>query len=233
MRERCGALLEDPGTYDNLTVAENLEFYGRLWRLPPHLLRTRAEELLAAMGLEERRDDVVATWSTGMRRRLGLARALLHEPLLLFLDEPTAGLDVLASREVRADLAATARRTGMTVFLTTHNMAEAEQLCDTVAVLQKGHVIAVGPPDRLTSCDHETVRIGGRRFTAEVIDRVTALPGVASVERIDGRLAVDLAGAEVGDVVRLLVENGASVDEVVREQVSLEEAFVDLVRGEA
>ena len=233
VRESCGVLLEDPGSYDNLTAAENLEFYGRVWRLAPDVRTERAERLLSAMGLWERRDDVVGTWSTGMRRRFGIARAVLHEPRLLFLDEPTAGLDVLAAREVRADLAVTAERTGMTIFLTTHNMAEAEQLCDTVAVIQRGRLITVGPPDRLIRGDTEVIRITGSGFEPAAIERVAALPGVAAVKLAAGHLEVDLNGAATGDVVRLLVDSGISVDEVVRERVSLEDAFVDLVRGEA
>jgi ABC-2 type transport system ATP-binding protein len=233
VRERCGVLLEDPGSYNNLTAAENMEFYGRVWRLSPSERSERSKRLLSAMGLWDRRNDVVGTWSTGMRRRLGIARAVIHHPQLLFLDEPTAGLDVLAAREVRADLAAMAERSGMTIFLTTHNMTEAEQLCDMVSVIQRGRLVTMGPPDRLTSRDSEVIRIKGAGFGPGTIEGVAAMPGVAATEFVEGQLVVELDGAATGDVVRLLVESGVSVEGVVREQVSLEDAFVDIVEGEA
>lgn len=233
VRSRCGVLLADSGLYENLTVAENLEFHGRMFGMAPSLLQARAAELLSSRGLWDRRDDLVGTWSTGMRRRLGVVRALVAAPELLFLDEPTAGLDVLAAREVRADLSSTAARTGSTVFLTTHNMAEAEQLYDTVAVLQRGRVVAAGPPGRLMADAQQVVRISGDGFGPQLVDRLRDQPGIAVLEHSSRALSLQLDGERSpGSVVELLMAGGATVDEVVHDAMSLEEAFVELVRGE-
>lgn len=233
VRARCGVLLADTGLYDNLTVAENLQFHGRMFGMGPGVLADRAAELLSSRGLWDRRDDLVGTWSTGMRRRLGIVRALLAAPELLFLDEPTAGLDVLAAREVRADLAATAASTGATVFLTTHNMAEAEQLCDAVAVLHHGRVVAEGPPDRLLTGPQQVVRISGDGFGPQLVDRLRDEQGVAVLEHGMRTLSLQLSGEQsAGRVVEVLVAAGATVDEVVHDGMRLEEAFVELVRGE-
>lgn len=128
----AGALLEHTGLYEELSAEDNLEFYGRAWRLPAEERRARIKELLASMDLWERRREQVATWSRGMKQKLALARAMLHRPAMAFLDEPTAGLDVMSALAVREDLAALAEREGVTIFLTTHNMAEAEHLCRRV-----------------------------------------------------------------------------------------------------
>lgn len=126
IRAQTGALLEHTGIYEQLTAAENLEFYGRVFGLDSAERRTRIRELLALIGLWERRDERAGEWSRGMRQKLALARALLHRPALVLLDEPTAGLDVIAANEVRDELARLAAREGSTIFLTTHNMREAE-----------------------------------------------------------------------------------------------------------
>ena len=136
IRESTGALLEHTGLYEQLTAAENLEFYGRAYRMRAPDRQARIEELLGEMGLWDRRDDRVGVWSRGMKQRLALARASVSPSLSLFLDEPTAGLDVVAANEVRKELETLSAREGITVFLTTHNMAEAERICDRVAVIR-------------------------------------------------------------------------------------------------
>lgn len=149
VREKVGALLEHTGLYEQLTAEENLEFYGRVWRLKRHERDHRIRELLEWVGLWKRRSDRVGTWSRGMKQMLALARALLHRPRLVFLDEPTAGLDVLMAAEVRDKLAELVSSDETTVFLTTHNMQEAEELCETVAIIREGRLLAVGTPKAL------------------------------------------------------------------------------------
>ncbi len=149
IRSRTGALLEHTGLYEQLTAAENLEFYGRVWLLPETERSAREEELLVQFELWQRRDDRVGTWSRGMKQKLALARALLARPPLLFLDEPTAGLDVMAATEIREKLVETVSEFGVTVFLTTHNMTEAERICERVAIVREGRVLATGTPDSL------------------------------------------------------------------------------------
>ena len=149
IRERTGALLEHSGLYERLTAWDNLEFFGRIWRIPPEVRADRIRELLDHVGLWERRKEAVGGWSRGMKQKLAVARALLHRPQLIFLDEPTAGLDPLAAAALRKDLAGLAASEGVTVFLTTHNLSEAEKLCSLVAVIRDGRLLALGAPGEL------------------------------------------------------------------------------------
>ncbi len=144
VRQKAGALLEHDGLYERLTAQDNLDFYGRLWRLPELERRTRIEELLRRIGLWDRRREKVSTWSKGMKQKLAVARALLHRPQLVFLDEPTAGLDPLAAVALREELGQLARKEGVTIFLNTHYLAEAEKLCDLVGVIHDGRLVTVG-----------------------------------------------------------------------------------------
>jgi ABC-2 type transport system ATP-binding protein len=129
IRERTGALLEHNGLYERLSAEDNLEFYGRVYRLPTAERKARIKQMLSQMGLWERRRELVGTWSRGMKQKLAVARAMLHRPPLIFLDEPTAGLDPAAAAGLRDDLARLVDQEGTTVFLTTHNLAEAEKVC--------------------------------------------------------------------------------------------------------
>jgi ABC-2 type transport system ATP-binding protein len=234
VRQRTGAVLEHTGLYDQLTAEDNLEFYGRVWRLGDAERRTRIGELLDGAGLQERRGDRVGTWSRGMRQRLALARALLHRPELVLLDEPTAGLDVMAASDVRAALADLAGRHGATIFLTTHNMAEAERLCGTVAVVKRGRLVAFGSPSELRArAGAPKVEIFGRGFEDELVAALREQTAVAGVTRTDGHLVLELAEAiEPAPLVSLLVRRGAEVDEVRRGQASLEDVFVTLMEEE-
>jgi len=231
VRRLTGAVLEHSGVYGQLTAEENLEFYGRVARIAPDERRARIRELLGQMGLWDRRGERAETWSRGMQQRLALARALLHRPRLVFLDEPTAGLDVMAAGAVRDDLASLAATTGTTIFLTTHNMAEAERLCPIVAVIRAGHLVTMGSPDELRArTGHPRVEITGRGLDEAAVDALRALPLVAGVERTDGHVVVDLvAPADPAPLVSLLVRRGVEVSEVRRGRASLEEVFVTLM----
>jgi ABC-2 type transport system ATP-binding protein len=149
IRARCGALLEHSGLYERLSAEDNLRFYGRIARMTEHDVEHRIKQLLTQMDLWDRRREAVVKWSRGMKQKLAIARAVLHRPGLVFLDEPTAGLDPVAANGLRRDLAALVSQQGATIFLTTHNMAEAEKLCDLVAVIRQGKLVTVGPPAEL------------------------------------------------------------------------------------
>lgn len=231
IRERCGALLEYSGLYERLSAQDNLEFYGRVWRMPARERRARIEELLTAMGLYERRNEIVLEWSRGMKQKLAIARAMLHRPALIFLDEPTAGLDPLAAVALREDLAALAAREGVTIFLTTHNLSEAEKLCQQVGVIRQGKLLAVGPLDKLRQqAGGSRVEILGRGFTPALLEQMRARPEVRSVRAQNGNLSIELAGAvPVAPLVHLLVMGGAEVEEVRKDKANLEEMFLALV----
>lgn len=149
VRERCGVLLEDDGLYRDLGAARNLEFHARIRGMEADSARRRIESILKNSGWWERRDEPVGRWSRGMRRRLALARATLHRPEVVFLDEPTAGLDPLVAAGLREELALMAAENGITVFLTTHNLSEVEKLCQEVIIIQSGRAVASGTPEDL------------------------------------------------------------------------------------
>jgi ABC-2 type transport system ATP-binding protein len=234
IRAQVGALLEYTGLYTQMSAADNLEFYGRAWHMPAAERKARTKELLIRLGYWERRDEKVGNWSRGMRQKLGIARALYHRPQLLFLDEPTAGLDVMAANDVREQLADLAADEGVTIFLTTHNMAEAERLCRQVAVIRAGKVVAVGHPDELRrQSGGPRVEVYGRGFTEEVVALARTRPEVVSVQTRNGRLILDLqADAEVSPLVNMLVGAGVDVEEVRRGKASLEDVFLTLMEEE-
>jgi ABC-2 type transport system ATP-binding protein len=234
IRSRTGALLEHPGLYEQLTAEDNLEFYARVWRMPLVDRQARIKELLTHIGAWERRKDRVGTWSRGMKQKLALARALIHRPPLVFLDEPTAGLDVLAAAALREDLAALADQEGVTVFLTTHNMAEAEKLCSRVAVIRQGTLVAIGHPDELRArAGGPQIEIVGRGFSEGVLTLLRARPEVAAVEMQNSHLTIDLrTDTDTAPLVSSLVNAGVQVEEVRRGRASLEDAFLALMEEE-
>jgi len=234
IRERTGALLEHHGLYEQLTAEENLEFYARISHLATADRRARIRELLEGMELWDRRRDRVGTWSRGMKQQLALARVLLHRPPLVFLDEPTAGLDVMAANAVRDRLATLVQQEGTTVFLTTHNMTEAERLCDTVGVVRSGRLLALGSPSSLRAGSTGQVEIVGSGFGENVLDQLLLLPGVLSAVASDNRLDVQLReGHDSAPLVQALVAAGAQVEEVRKGQASLEDVFVTLMQEES
>jgi ABC-2 type transport system ATP-binding protein len=176
----------------------------------------------------------VTKLSKGMKQKVTVARALLHRPRLVFLDEPSVGLDPVAAVALREDIQNLARREGTTVFLTTHNLAEAEKICDQVGVIRKGQLVALGTPaDLRMSTAKPTAEIYGKGFSDHAIAALRALPQVGSVAMHNDHLQVELdSGAEMAPLVSLLVCEGAEVEEVRKSQGSLEEAFVTLMQEE-
>jgi ABC-2 type transport system ATP-binding protein len=144
LKPKIGVVFDSQNLYERMSARENLTFYARLYRIKA----SRVDEVLAQVGLVERARDPVQKYSNGMKQRLLIARALLHEPEVLFLDEPTRGLDAHIARDIRGIVANLARG-GMTVFLTTHYMEEADQLCQRVAFLDQGRIVALDTPARL------------------------------------------------------------------------------------
>jgi ABC-2 type transport system ATP-binding protein len=234
VRTRTGALLEHSGVYEHLSAEDNLEFYGRVWRLSVEERQTRIKELLTHLGLWDRRKDPAGKWSTGMRQKLALARVLIHRPPLVLLDEPTAGLDVMAATAMRDDLEALAEREGVTVFLTTHNMVEAERLCAQVAVIREGSLMAIGHPDELRArAGGPRVEIVGRGFGESALELLRARPEVIAAEVQNSHLIIDLREeTDTAPLVSLLVSEGVQVEEVRRGKASLEEVFLTLMEEE-
>ena len=234
IRQICGALLEHHGLYERLSAFDNLEYYGRIWHIPSVDRRKRIQNLLERLGLWERRQEAVLDWSRGMKQKLAVARALLHQPRLVFLDEPTSGLDPVAAASLRDDLALLAEQEGVTVFLTTHNLVEAEKLCHQVGVIREGRLLAVGNPDELRKQGGSPeVEIRGTGFSEAVLEALRARPEVQSVSLRNGALFLKWSGETTAPLVSLLVSGGAQVEEVRRDKASLEDIFITLMEEEA
>ena len=235
VREQCGALLEHTGLYERLSAEDNLQFYGQIWHMPQRELKTRIKDLLSRLDLWDRRREVVGNWSRGMKQKLAVARTMLHQPKLVFLDEPTAGLDPVAAASLNNDLLNLVRDEQTTIFLTTHNLSEAEKVCGLVGVLRKGELIAFGGPHTLTqSADDSVVEIFGRDLIdAAILEKLRSLQYIKHIEVVNGHLEISLEGtAETSEIVKILVMNEASVDEVHHRKAGLEESFLKLMEKE-
>lgn len=234
IRERVGVLLENDGLYDRLTARQNLDFFARVAHLGSNERESRIRALLEEIGLWERRDDPVADFSRGMKQKLALARAFINRPELLFLDEPTAGLDPPTAVGLRRELVSLAREEGVTVFLTTHNLLEAERVCDRVAVIRQGRLLAEGPPESIRSGGERILEVTATDLRPGLIARLESEPGVLSTRlEPDGRLVLELVeGTSTAPLIRTLVENGAEVSEARITSASLEESFLALLGDE-
>ncbi len=234
IRARAGSLLEFNGLYERMSAEDNLDLYGRIYHMPAADRRARAKELLVHLDLWDRRKDQVGKWSRGMKQKLAVARALFHRPPLIFLDEPTSGFDPVAAAALRDDLAGLVKREGATVFLNTHNLAEAEKLCAVVGVIRKGKLLTVGSPDELRfKQGGQQAEIVGRGFTDDLLALLRERPEVASADVQNGHLVLGLRGdSEVGPLVSLIVRQGGEVEEVRKGAASLEDVFLTLMEEE-
>jgi ABC-2 type transport system ATP-binding protein len=227
----CGALLEFSGLYERLSAEDNLDLYGRINLLPAADRKARIKELLTHLDLWERRKELVGKWSRGMKQKLAVARTLIHRPPLIFLDEPTAGFDPQAAAALHNDLASLVEREGVTVFLNTHNMLEAENLCARVGVIRHGKLLTVGSPDELRgSKGAPQAEIVGDGFNEQMLTLLRAMPDVAQAELQNGHLLINLHGkSKIGPLVSLIVESGGQIEEIRRGKASLEEVFLTLM----
>jgi len=230
-KKEFGVVPEQSNMYDELSGLENLIFVGQLYGMPRPEHRTRAEELLKTFGLFQRKDSKFATYSRGMKRALTIAAALVHKPRLLFLDEPTVGLDVVAARSLRA-IIKRLKESGMTVFFTTHYLEEADNLCDRIALLVKGRIVAIDTPASLKSMAEEkpalevSFKMPLMKAADELGRRLTGL----TVARIDDRIRIygGDADAVLHAILGYAIENGTQVASVSSLKPSLEDAFVKL-----
>ena len=226
----------DRGLYDRLSALDNLRYFADLYKVAPRERRARIDSLLELVELKGRERERVETYSRGMKQRLHIARGLLHDPEILFLDEPTIGLDPIGARELR-DTIAGLHEAGKTILLTTHYMYEADALCQRIAVIANGSFVATGSPSDLKALvgDNTIVEIETFGIADEAIERLRRIPGVrgVGVETRDQAQVLLVQSAVGADVVRALLNElaDAVTGKVVTREPTLEDAYVELVRS--
>lgn len=239
VRQIVGILTENPSLYERLTAYENMDFFAEAYGLSDvQEKRNRIRELLEFFELWERRNDKTATFSKGMKQKLAIARALVHKPPILFLDEPTAGLDPESSKEVRDLMERLSRHEKHTILLCTHRLEDAERLCSRVMIINLGKSIIVGTPDELRDriAGQPILQITLKELNQKIIGAVKELNQVREVNVDDSgsRLMITLDDAQSAtpDVVRSIVYADGMVLSVNVLRPSLEEAYLKLVKEE-
>lgn len=233
IRATVGILTEQPGLYERQSAGQNLRFFGALYGLPRKVAAEQTDRYLRLMGLWDRRDEAVATFSRGMKQKVAIARAAMHEPRIVFLDEPTTGLDPDAARTVR-EFIGRIRDEGRTVFLCTHNLDEADRLCDRIAFFRR-KVLRLDTPAGLRAelyGQATEFRLVPRPREEDLV-RVRAVDGVRSAVAEDGGIVVssDDPLRTNPQVIRVLVAGGADVAYVTERRVPLEDVYLRIVEG--
>lgn len=231
IRKLTGIVHDDVGLYENLTAYENLLFFGRMYEAPEQLLKSNIEKYLNMLDMWDNKDKQVSSFSKGMKQKIAIARALIHNPEILFMDEPTANLDPEASKVIRDTIIAL-KSEDRTIFLNTHNLDEAQRICDTIGVL-KTKMVAIGTPDTLE-------KAAARRTTNLVLESVTdkILEVVRSMKplsmEVDGNtLVLELSNPEkeTSAIVSAIAGAGGKIRAVNESGASLEDVYLKLVRG--
>jgi ABC-2 type transport system ATP-binding protein len=237
LRARTGVLTETPSLDERLTARDNLSIYADLYNVPQADVHDRVNSLLSEFELADRADEKVGGYSKGMKQRLALARALLHRPELLFLDEPTTSLDPVAARHVHSLVENLARREGCTVFLCTHNLVEAQRLCDRVAVMEYGRLVALGTPSDLSRQYVKRLDLDLEVDPAQmesVQQILQELPDllVGTPQQEKDVLTLTLSGREaIPELVSVLVQRGVRIYRLAPQEANLEEVYFALHGG--
>ena len=227
VRKSIGIVFQDQSLDEELTAWENMDFHGRLYRIPAETRKQRITELLTLVELENRKDDIVKTFSGGMRRRLEIARGLLHHPSVLFLDEPTLGLDPQTRNHLWTYIATLAEEKGITIILTTHYMEEADRLCNRIAIIDHGKIIAIDTPENLKNGlggDIVTIRTSNPAGAVEALKE----PWIVRVETHNDEVIVSLKNADqfISSIVTLLTSRQIPISSISIHKPTLEDVFL-------
>jgi ABC-2 type transport system ATP-binding protein len=239
IRPRIGLVFGgERGLYWRLSGRDNLQYFADLYNVPPEVAKKRIPELLELVGLADRANERIEGYSRGMKQRLHIARGLIHDPEMLFLDEPTIGLDPLAARDLR-EVIRGLHQAGKTILLTSHYMFEVDALCDRVAVLNKGKILILDTPSALKHlvANQEVVEIECFGIPEELIAKLRAHPAVeaVNVERLDQSQLVQIQAPAGAELVKefLGILEGIEVRKVITRQPTLEDAYIKLVGKES
>jgi len=237
LRAKTGVLTETPSLDERLTARDNLSIYADLYDVPRGDVPGRVNSLLSEFELADRADEKVGGYSKGMKQRLALARALLHKPEVLFLDEPTSSLDPVAARHVHSLVENLARREGCTVFLCTHNLVEAQKLCDRVAVMEYGRLVALGTPSDLT---RQYVKRLDIDLEVDPVQMESALKVLQQLPNLvigapkqeKETITLTLSGREaIPELLSILIQKGLHIYRLAPQEANLEEVYFALHGG--
>jgi ABC-2 type transport system ATP-binding protein len=230
IRKIVGLVPDNVGLYESLTAYENLDYYGTLFRRTDAQRRESNEYFLKLLGLWEKRNVLAGTFSKGMKQKLAIARALIHDPQIIFMDEPTANLDPEASKTVR-EFILELKKEKKTIFLNTHNLDEAQRICDRIGILNT-RLMAVGTPEELERSVHGRKTVINLKQVNEAILTSLKKLHVKNLNREDNKLTVDIENPseENPDIIDAIVAAGGRIETVTVTSSSLEEAYLKLVR---
>jgi len=231
IKKIIGVVPQEISLYHTLTARENLVFYGKIYGLSGRALKTRVEALLDMVGLTERADDLLEGYSGGMKRRINIAAALLHEPRILYLDEPTTGVDPQSRRRIY-DTIQDLNRQGMTVLLTTHQMEDAEKLCHRIAIVDKGKLIALDTQKGLLELvgESDLIHVQATEISPDPVELIKRMPDVQKVSLDEGNITIQLVrGREsLAGIIDILTSSGTRVESIYIKEPDLETLFLHL-----
>ena len=234
LKKKVGVLLEHDGLYERISAYENLDYYAQLYGVSNRV--EKIENLLEFTGLSDRKDDKVGQFSRGMKRKLALARAIIHDPDVLFLDEISAGLDPEAQKMLRDLILRLSGEERMTVFLNSHDLDEVQRICSKIAILQRGEIKAYDTVDNLRGRYTKPmveIALSDDREVEKVLVLVSALDYVSDCNRHNNGITVTLAESEMSSMLlSFLVEKGVKVEEIKRVSKSLEDVYLEIVHQE-
>ena len=229
VRRSIGIVFQDSSLDDELTGRENLEFHGRMYHMEKNLRESRIEEVLKLVGLQEKAKFQIKTYSGGMKRRLEIARGLMHHPKILFLDEPTLGLDPQTRRGIWEYIQKLNKDEALTIILTTHYMEEADFLCDRIAIIDNGKIIALDTPENMKNfLGGDVIQIETKDL--ENLDNILHFDWIKEKKKFDGYLNVTVAdgGSAIPAILKASSDSGIKIDSVHMIRPSLEDVFIHL-----
>ncbi len=229
IRSMIGVVLDTDGLYDRSSAYFNLDFYARIWHIPSKERKARIEGTLRSFDLWKRKHEPVMKWSKGMRQKLAVARALIHRPPLLFLDEPFSGLDPIAAVELRNHIKGLARDQGVTVVLTTHDLSHVERVCDRVTVIEGGRAIASGAPESIGDRGEIVeVCVNGQGLSEGILQDMQRCELLVAFQLLEASAQFTCPRVNVPRLVTEFTRRGVTVEELHTVRNSLEDAFLHL-----
>ena len=237
IREKVGVLTETSSLYERLSVRDNLKLYAKIHSMPKSEINGRINDIVDLFDIKEKLDSAAGTLSKGMKQKVAIARAIIHDPILLFLDEPTSALAPESAKIVRDLIVNLTKEKHRTVFINTHNLAEAEKLCTRVAIIENGKLIAIGSPSELRALlKSETITVFRfKKWEEYVVDYFSNLDKqLLEFNKSDLSLSVKLRDIEeqIPEIIKDLVSKDVSIVEVTHTKPSLERIYLELVNGE-